>query len=228
MWVELFLCLVFAHLVADFVFQTDKICRHKIDNKWKSPYQYGHAFVVFALSWLVSFEFGFWWCALIIGVSHCAIDICKSCRDENVTWFIIDQMLHIVVIAGVATLWFTNAKWSVPFGIAPKYIALAVAATVCWKPANIFIRLVLQHYSVNMPKDDDGGFKAGALIGTIERWLILFFVIIQRYDALGFLIAAKSIIRFSEKEKAKTEYVLAGTLLSVFIAVLSGIFVQIV
>ena len=77
-----------------------------------------------------------------------------------------------------------------------------------------------------MPADKENGFNAGALIGTIERWLILIFVCMQRYDALGLLIAAKSIIRFSEKDTAKTEYVLAGTLLrSIFIAVLAGLMV---
>jgi len=74
----------------------------------------------------------------------------------------------------------------------------------------------------SMPEEQDSGFNAGALIGTIERWLILIFVCLQRYDALGLLIAAKSIIRFSEAQNKKSEYVLAGTLLSIFIAVLAG------
>jgi len=98
-------------------------------------------------------------------------------------------------------------------------------AMVCWKPANFFIKLMLRYYSVNMPEEKESGFNAGALIGTIERWLILIFVCLGRYDALGLLIAAKSIIRFSEKDTAKTEYVLAGTLLSIFTAVLAGLMV---
>ena len=112
-----------------------------------------------------------------------------------------------------------------PFGVELWHVAAAVAILVCWKPSNIFIKLMLKHYSVNMPADKENGFNAGALIGTIERWLILIFVCMQRYDALGLLIAAKSIIRFSEKDTAKTEYVLAGTLLSIFIAVLAGLMV---
>ena len=36
------------------------------------------------------------------------------------------------------------------------------------------------------------------------------------YDALGLLIAAKSIIRFGDSQINKSEYVLAGTLLSVY------------
>lgn len=78
-----------------------------------------------------------------------------------------------------------------------------------------------------MPEEKSSGFNAGALIGNIERWLILAFVIMQRYEALGLLIAAKSIIRFGDKETAKTEYVLAGTLMSIFIAVMSGLMVTV-
>jgi len=85
---------------------------------------------------------------------------------------------------------------------------------------------MLKHFSVSVPETEDkSGFNAGALIGDIERWLIILFVCMQHYEALGLLIAAKSIIRFSDKDTTKTEYVLAGTLLSIFIAVLSGLFV---
>ena len=96
---------------------------------------------------------------------------------------------------------------------------------ICWKPSNIFIKLMLRHFSVNMPQEKDGGFNAGALIGNLERWLILVFVLLHHYEALGLLIAAKSIIRFGDSETRRTEYVLAGTLLSIFIAVICGLLV---
>lgn len=38
MWVELVLCLVLAHLVADFALQTNKICKDKSEKKWTSLY----------------------------------------------------------------------------------------------------------------------------------------------------------------------------------------------
>lgn len=229
MWVELFLCLLLAHLVADFALQTSESCKSKREKKWRSDCHYIHAATVFALSWLASFCLEFWWCALVIAIAHFAIDIWKSYREDKVKWFVIDQFLHIAILAIVAWQWCRFNEWSVPFGISTKYIALAVAIIVCWKPANIFIKLILKHYSVNMPEaHSDSGFNAGALIGDIERWLILAFVIMQRYEALGLLIAAKSIIRFGDKETAKTEYVLAGTLMSIFIAVLSGLMVTLV
>lgn len=221
----MFLCLVMAHLVADFVLQTNKICKDKAVKRWRSMYHYGHALVVIGLSWLVTWNVYFWWLALFIGVAHFTIDICKSYRDSKIVWFVLDQFIHLLVIAGVAYAWTSCHDWSLPFGVELWHVAAAVAMLVCWKPANIFIKLILKHYSVNMPAEKDSGFNAGALIGTIERWLILIFVCMQRYDALGLLIAAKSIIRFSEKDTAKTEYVLAGTLLSIFIAVLAGMMV---
>ena len=225
---ELFLCLLLAHLVADFVLQTNKSCKSKADNKWRSPYQFLHAGEVFALSWLVTFDLRFWWGAAIIGVLHYAIDTWKSYRPTKVTWFSLDQVFHLLVIAGVAWLWGAYNEWSMPFGLDVKYVVLAVAVLVCWRPANLFIKLMLKYYSVNMPEENASGFSAGALIGTIERWLILLFVCLGRYDALGLLITAKSIIRFSEKDTAKTEYVLAGTLLSIFIAVLAGLAVSMI
>ena len=225
MMIELFLCLLLAHLVADFVLQTGKTCKDKKEKHWKSLHHYVHALIVFGLSWLVTWDVCFWWCALIISLAHFGIDMWKSYREEIISWFAWDQVMHLLVIAGVAYVWTWCQSWSLPFDVELWRVTAAIALLVCWKPANIFIKLMLKHYSVNMPSDNANGFNAGALIGTIERWLILIFVCMHHYEALGLLIAAKSIIRFSEKDTAKTEYVLAGTLLSIFIAVLAGMMV---
>ena len=223
MWLELFLCLVLAHLIADFLLQTNKICKNKAEKRWRSLFHYGHSVVVFGLSWLVTWDVR--WCALLIGVSHFGVDMWKSYREECLKWFSVDQILHIAVLVGVAWLWSANYEWYMPLEVKTAYLAMVVAALVCWKPSNIFIKLMLKHYSVKMPEEEASGFNVGALIGTIERWLILIFVCMQRYEALGLLIAAKSIIRYSDKQTTKTEYVLAGTLLSIFIAVIMGLLV---
>ena len=65
---------------------------------------------------------------------------------------------------------------------------------------------------------------AGAWIGYIERVLILTFVITGNIEGVGFLLAAKSIFRFGDLNKAReikiTEYVLLGTLASFTIALI--------
>ena len=68
--------------------------------------------------------------------------------------------------------------------------------------------------------------NAGKWIGICERTLILTFIIMQQYTAIGFLMTAKSILRFSEKEsntQLKTEYVLVGTLVSFTSAAITGV-----
>ena len=76
-------------------------------------------------------------------------------------------------------------------------------------------------------EDEHGKFHSGKLIGYLERCLILIFVVLSQYEAIGFLIAAKSILRFGEASSGteKSEYVLAGTLLSLAFALLLGILV---
>ncbi|MFO7738926.1 MAG: hypothetical protein R6V46_10655, partial [Desulfatiglandaceae bacterium] len=53
------------------------------------------------------------------------------------------------------------------------------------------------------------------------------FFLLQRFEAIGFLIAAKSIFRFGEVSKPErrkeAEYILIGTMLSFLIAIVTGI-----
>ena len=65
--------------------------------------------------------------------------------------------------------------------------------------------------------------QAGHVIGIAERIMAFLFVMVNQYEALGFLIAAKSILRFRDQDTARTEYVLVGTLLSFLIAVLTAL-----
>ena len=76
-------------------------------------------------------------------------------------------------------------------------------------------------------EEEHGNFHSGALIGYTERALMLIFVVLSQYEAIGLLIAAKSILRFSEASSGneKSEYVLSGTLLSLLLAVITGLLI---
>ena len=58
--------------------------------------------------------------------------------------------------------------------------------------------------------------KVGRLIGTIERVIILFFLLIQQYSSIGLVLTAKSIARYNKisENQEFAEYYLLGTLLS--------------
>jgi hypothetical protein len=66
----------------------------------------------------------------------------------------------------------------------------------------------------------EGLLDGGKLIGQLERCLIFLFILIDQSAGIGFLVAAKSILRFEEAKKQKlAEYVLIGTLLSFSLAI---------
>jgi hypothetical protein len=69
--------------------------------------------------------------------------------------------------------------------------------------------------------------KAGLWIGYLERTLILTFVLLNQFEAIGFLIAAKSIFRFGEikspQSRREAEYILIGTMISFVMAIMLGL-----
>lgn len=227
MWCDVFIRLLLAHVVGDFVCQTDEFCRKKQVNGICGLHVYLHSVVIFVLSWIALWNFSCWWLALIIGIMHLLIDVIK--RKDNLWSFLIDQVAHVVCIAlitYIAVLKIPNVDWGHDYGWANTICLYALVFILNGKSANILIKHLLKAYSVQSPKESDGNsesIRSGKLIGNLERWLIIVFMLCGQYEAIGFLIAAKSIIRYKDGDTSKTEYVLAGTLISVFIAVISGV-----
>jgi hypothetical protein len=92
---------------------------------------------------------------------------------------------------------------------------------------NFIIRYLFEAFSLIPQVNDEGGrgldekeYNAGRVIGMLERILILFFVVVNQFAAIGFIIAAKGFTRFKELDKREfAEYVLIGTLLSSLFAI---------
>jgi hypothetical protein len=67
----------------------------------------------------------------------------------------------------------------------------------------------------------------GRLIGNLERLLLTLVVAGGSYAALGFLVAAKGLIRSKEfQEREFAEYFLVGTLCSVLVALCAGLLIR--
>ncbi|MDD3925251.1 MAG: hypothetical protein PHT33_01180 [bacterium] len=76
-------------------------------------------------------------------------------------------------------------------------------------------------------KIDRHEYKAGRIIGVLERFLVYIFVLRGQFAAIGFIMAAKGFTRFKELDSRPfAEYVLIGTLLSVSLALLAALFAQ--
>lgn len=230
MMCKLLILQLLAHLVSDFYLQTEKSCKSKADNAFKSRHLYIHALITFGCAWLFSLSVGFWWAALLIAVLHLVIDGLKSVCKNLKGAFFIDQLLHLAVIVAVVAL-FNKGVISLPIWLPETKVLLwIVAFAFCLRPANFIIQNIFKEAKISIP--DNGKEQslpnAGRVIGNVERLLTLVFVMLGQFEAIGFLLAAKSLLRFRETDTVKSEYVLVGTLLSFGIAILSGVAVVLI
>jgi hypothetical protein len=229
----LFIKLLLAHLLGDFIWQPNSWVADKEAKKYRSIYLYLHILLHGVLAAILAGEIQFIPYAALIAVTHGIIDLIKLNFQENKTkriWFIADQAMHILVLTGITILyqnksinldWFDNRFW-----------ILATGILLITKPTSIFIKIIISIWSPessNNPSDHSLA-SAGNYIGILERLFVFCFILTGHFEAIGFLLAAKSIFRFGDLKEAKdrklTEYVLIGTLLSFGIAILTGFIVQ--
>lgn len=228
----IFLRLLFAHVLADFVFQCDKICDGKQGKtKMKYVYQLLHSFIHALMAYLFVADWSNWIVPLVIFISHTLMDYIKvEYMKKDAVSFIIDQFVHIAVIVilwlllfdhgGTFCQEFFKTEWS-----SPNFWAVVIAYLLVLKPTSLILSLFIKRW---VPSATVGKSlpNAGKWIGYFERILILTFILTGNAGGIGFLLAAKSIFRFGELSKEQeiktTEYVLIGTFASFTIAILIG------
>ena len=107
-----------------------------------------------------------------------------------------------------------------------RVLAWGLSLLLCTGEVNGIVLLALKWLQVGPPEgtEDLGHYKHGALIGTFERTLVLIFAANNQFNAVGFILTAKSLVRFHDialKDGGSrgAEYVLVGTLLSTLLAI---------
>ncbi|MDR6457962.1 hypothetical protein J2786_001055 [Chryseobacterium vietnamense] len=223
-----------AHLLGDFILQPNSWVADKENYKLKSKFLYIHVLIHIVLSLIFLWDLQLWWVAVLVGITHFIIDAAKLIFQNVKTkkrWFFIDQLLHILVIAGVS---FYFREFSFGFLQNQEFLKIIMAALFLTTPASIFIKILLSSWT---PAPDgpntiqtESLSSAGKYIGILERLLVFTFIMVNHWEGVGFMVAAKSVFRFSDLAQAKqrklTEYVLIGTLLSFGLAVLTGIIIK--
>lgn len=232
----IFIPLILAHLLGDFLLQPNSWVADKERKKAGSVYLYLHILLHAVLAFIFLWNIELWWIAAIIGVSHFLIDWAKlnfqNAKTKR-TWFFVDQLLHVLVIGGLSMLYFPYFRWDDFFN--SESLKLITAVVFLTVPSSIFIKILISIWTpvtVEHSKfQTESLVNAGKYIGILERLLVFVFILVDHWEGVGFMIAAKSVFRFSDLAEAKqrklTEYVLIGTLLSFGIAVLTGILVKI-
>lgn len=131
---------------------------------------------------------------------------------------------HLVVLHGV----------SLPLSDR-KLAALALSASIALAAiggGTFFVRGVLAKTGTHprpQEADNEKELNVGRLIGNLERAAIVAAVAVGSYEAVGFLVAAKGVVRLDDfKQRPFAEYFLLGTLASVLVAMVSGLAIRLV
>lgn len=237
---DTFIALLFAHTMADFMFQTKWMAQSKRD-----PVALGlHALIVYATAVAVtgSFHLGL----LVLAMIHIVIDVGKLVL--GVAWkssvglgpFLIDQALHLASLVTLALwlpelwaqgLWAPGAIvtgqddgilgtgiWSdavaLPVEHLPTLMLLATGFILATRAGGFAVGLMMAPFAAHVRSEGLPG--AGRVIGHLERGLIFLLVLSGQPDGVGLLMAAKSILQFGalKDDRALSEYVIIGTLAS--------------
>ena len=101
---------------------------------------------------------------------------------------------------------------------------VATAFIFVTTPAGILIGQLTKQWREKL-EGSESLANAGKWIGIVERVIILIFVLQNQYSSIGLLVAAKGLIRFNEKDRSeiKTEYLVIGTLMSIGLAIITGL-----
>lgn len=223
--------LLLAHFIGDFVLQSNKWVKHKEKHLFKSKYLYLHVLIHAVLLFiLLGFEKKFWAAIAFVSMAHFIVDgikLMKPIKNNRILFFL-DQLVHVAII------YWVSKDWSIHFEVQPYLtehnLLLLLAIILLTSVTSIVLKVIFSIWDKDLEKisEKDSSLKnAGRYIGMLERLFVFTFVLLNQWEAIGFLLAAKSVFRFGDLTKASdrklTEYILIGTLLSFGIAIILGI-----
>lgn len=213
-------------MLADFILQPEQMVRGK--SRLSVLSVHCGIFFIFCTLFLIG-DLNAAMLASLAGLSilHGLIDWSKTKAVsylENFGWFLFlaDQALHLTAIALFA--WYFD-----PASIETLKNQIGLANTSVELPlvlslfvfivigGGFFTSAVCTGFLRELPNNNNPGIaKAGRYIGVLERALVMAAVLSGKYEIIGFLLAAKSIVRYPEMKDHVhfAEYFLIGTLTS--------------
>ena len=234
---ELLLALLLVHFLLDFPFQPGRWVVARYRDHAAAPSLYLHAFLhgLGAMACFAIVVNDWRWMGAVMAVvtvSHFVTDWGKSFLPKASLWaFVLDQVLHWAVLLLLWGLWAgadvgasLNPLWSAPV------LLVVLAYLLVLLPLSVVVSLGLAPWIKEIKQlesDNESLTKAGAVIGYLERVLILTFVLLDEYTAIGFVLALKTAFRFKDTDdRRKAEYMMMGTFLSFSLTIGIGLSVR--
>ena len=222
--IETLIALFAAHVLADYVFQSTKVA----ENKHRLGYLALHGLIV--LGTATALTGAFTTPIYVLTALHITTDFFKASYERNalnkdkpqINAHLADQLIHLFTLSAVAYfapgLWHAGIWAQAPDWV-PYILLLISGAIYATRAGGFAVGILMSQYGSEFSKDSLPG--GGQMIGFLERGLIYVFIIADQPVGIGFLIAAKSVLRFEtakdgevHKNRRRSEYVIIGTLAS--------------
>lgn len=208
--------LISAHFIADFSLRPDCLVKRKRAISFLVLHGLIHAVVAYLFLQMWSF----WQFPLAVFVIHILIDAVAMRFPDTSAAFAAEQAAHIAGLVAIALSLQAGVGLPVFSGIGFQPLVAVGGFSATVQGAGDFVGRFIKPLLEENKLELNGLIGGGAWIGRLERALIFLFIFIGYPAGIGFLVAAKSILRFEEAKKQQmAEYVLIGTFWSFSLAI---------
>jgi len=234
---SLLLKLVVGHLAGDFLLQGDRDAANKRTPSVLARHTLVHAAILTVIAVTQPFrEAGEWLVLGLLLVSHAGIDaITVRAFASSPRRLLVDQTAHLVAI-GIAVQVLAPGELREALASALPVLQARDSwwfagglVTAVWV-GGVVVGTAVAPYAARlseMGSGREGLERAGRTIGKCERALIYLFIMTGHEALVGFVVAAKALMRLPEARdrgtRGASEYYIVGTLLSLVWAVAAGL-----
>lgn len=231
-----------AHFVADFSLQSTNLAERKTESfRWLVVHALIYAIVVAGAIFLLVPVRVAWIPFLIIIITHFIIDAIRVWLDKKLKKaaahffsFVIDQILHVLVIYasvcywelnGQIRNWLTDLASTVPLEQILRYVLIFI---LILDPAAVFVKKLSSCASSGINNGDPKNEPpVGRIIGKLERIITVILVLYNEIGAIGFVLTAKSLARYKQLDNQNfAEKYLVGTLSSTAFAIVVALLLR--
>jgi hypothetical protein len=236
---EPFLALFIAHLIGDFVLQTEQMAL-------KKGHVLGwlmlHALELGLITWLLCWRFDVYPVVIVVFLTHLVFDWIKPrLKGHPLQWYVVDQLAHVFTLY-LCAIWMVRhlPVMSMPLSnvLSPSAQVLVAAYLMVLRPLTIGMGLFLKPWQEELGRGNGGASPSGEgpitgltrsseWIGNLERFFVLTAVVAQQEYLVAGLLIAKSIMRAPEllksEHRRRADYIIIGTFGSVGMAFAVGV-----
>jgi hypothetical protein len=233
--VATFTAILAAHLLGYLLFQAEWLVKRQ-RRIWPLIL---HAAMVTSMSYLLLGTLH-WQILFVVFAMHLVMDAIKVYFPSNpLASLPAGLFIALVLLLGLAcgfpdaarSGWWIDSLTPEISGLYFAALTLISGIILCVPVGGNLIAALVSRFADELRNNDIAGLKQGGkYIGWLERVLVMLLLLMDQSNGIGFLIAAKSILRFGEikdpSQRKVAEYIIIGTFLSFGWALLISVLTQ--